>query len=149
MGKPAGGAVSRAAQAQETVSALVLDTNAYSLHRRGEARATAALKAADEIHVPLIVLGELLAGFAAGKRAERNRDELARFMAAPRARLLQLDERTAHHYGEVVAALRLAGTPIPTNDAWIAAMARRAGLPLLTFDAHFALVPGLELFLAP
>jgi tRNA(fMet)-specific endonuclease VapC len=131
------------------VSALIIDTNAYSLHRRGDGRAVAALRAADEIHFPLIVLGELLAGFAGGRHPERNRDELAEFMATPRVHLLKPDEKTAHHYAEVVVTLGKAGTPIPTNDVWIAAMARQARLPLLTFDAHFARVPGLELVLAP
>lgn len=104
---------------------------------------------ADEIHLPLIVLGELLAGFAASSRPERNRRDLAEFMSAPRVSLMRPDERTAHRYAEVISALREAGRPIPTNDVWIAALALQAAMPLLTFDAHFAHVPGLELVLAP
>jgi len=127
------------------VSALIIDTNAYSGHRRGDARAVSALEAAEEIHLPLIVLGELLAGFAGGTHPERNRDELARFMASPRVHLMMPDEKTAREYAEVFVALRRRGTPIPANDLWIAALARQYRLPLLSFDAHFATVPGLTL----
>ena len=125
------------------MSALVIDTNVYSGFMRGRPGVVKALRSAHEIHLPLIVLAELLAGFAAGTRARKNRDELTRFMSSPRVNLLKPDEKTAHHYADVFAALRVTGTPIPTNDLWIAALARQHRLPLLTYDAHFAAVPGL------
>ena len=93
--------------------------------------------------MPLFVLGELLAGFMAGTQSRKNREELAQFMASPRVSLLNPDERTARHYGEIFAALRAAGTPVPTNDLWIAALARQHRLSLLTVDAHFSAIPGL------
>ena len=125
------------------MSALVIDTNAYSGFMRGLPGVVQALRDAHEIHLPLIVLAELLAGFAAGTRARKNRDELAQFLASPRVHLLKPDEKTAHYYAEVFVALRASGTPIPTNDLWIAALARQHRLPLLTLDTHFAAVPGL------
>src|SRR5690349_12863187 len=97
---------------------------------RGELRAVGALRAAHEIHLPLIVLAELLAGFGAGSRPRKNRDELARFMASPRVHLMKPDEKTAQHYADVFVALRRLGVPIPTNDLWIAALARQHRLPL-------------------
>ena len=127
------------------MSALLIDTNVYSGFMRGEQSAVRALRAAHEIHLPLIVLAELLAGFAAGARPQKNRDELARFMASPRVQVLKPDEKTAQHYADVFIALRKRGTPIPTNDLWIAALARQHRLPLLSFDAHFGSVPGLVL----
>lgn len=127
------------------MSALVVDTNAYSGFLLGNAKAVSILRAAHEIHLPLIVLAELLAGFAAGTRSRRNREELARFMASPRVHMLKPDQKTAQHYADVYAALRAQGTPIPTNDLWIAALARQHRMPLLSFDAHFSLVPGLAL----
>ena len=125
------------------MSALVIDTNAYSGFMRGEQRAVGALRSAHEIHLPLIVLAELLAGFGAGARPQKNRDELARFRASSRVHVLKPDEKTAQHYAEVFIALRELGMPIPTNDLWIAALARQHRLPLLTFDSHFGAVPGL------
>ena len=127
------------------MSAVVIDTNAYSGFLRGVPRAVDTLRTAHEIHLPLIVLAELLAGFAAGMRAQKNRDELRFFMTSPRVHLLKPDEKTAHHYADVYAALRRIGAPIPTNDLWIAALARQHRLPLFSFDAHFAAVPGLAL----
>ncbi len=127
------------------MSALVIDTNVYSGFMRGEQRAVRALRTAHEIHLPLIALAELLAGFAAGARPQKNRDELTRFMASPRVQVLKPDEKTAQHYADVFIALRKQGTPIPTNDLWIAALARQHRLPLLSFDAHFGAVPGLVL----
>lgn len=126
------------------MTSLILDTNAYAGFMRGNARAVSTLKSAAEIHLPLIVLGELLAGFRHGSRQRENRDELARFMASSRVHAMPPDEKTAHQYAEVYHALRLQGTPIPTNDLWIAALARQHRMPLLTFDAHFHAVPGLE-----
>lgn len=127
------------------MSAFLIDTNVYSAFRRGEAVAVRGLRAAHEIHLPLMVLAELLAGFAAGTRAARNREELSRFMASPRVLLLKPDERTADHYAGIYAALRSHGRPIPTNDLWIAALARQHRLPLFSFDDHFSVVPGLAL----
>jgi tRNA(fMet)-specific endonuclease VapC len=131
------------------MSALVIDTNAYSGFLQGVSRAVKVLRAAHEIHLPLIVLAELLAGFAAGTRTQKNRDELRQFMNSPRVHLLNPDEKTAHHYADVYATLRKNGTPIPTNDLWIAALARQHRLPLFSFDAHFAGVPGLALVASP
>jgi tRNA(fMet)-specific endonuclease VapC len=125
------------------VTTVALDTNVYSGLMRGDGAAASALRAAREIYLPLIVLGELLAGFMAGSQARKNREELAEFLASPRVSLLNPDERTARHYAEIYGALRAAGTPVPTNDLWIAALARQHRLSLLTFDAHFKAIPGL------
>jgi tRNA(fMet)-specific endonuclease VapC len=39
-----------------------------------------------------------------------------------------------------MVALRKAGTHIPTNDVWIAALAARDGATVLTYDQHFQLI---------
>ena len=127
------------------MSSLIIDTNSYSRFMRGDAHAIAVLTDAIEIHFPLIVLGELLAGFTAGGRAQTNRDDLAEFMGSAHVHLMRADEKTARHYADVYAVLRRQGTPIPANDLWIAALARQHRLPLLTFDTHFAKVPGIAL----
>ena len=126
------------------MSSLILDTNAYSAFKRGDAHALALMRAAPEVHLPLIVLAELLAGFASGARAQANRDDLALFMASARVHLMRPDRKTAHHYADLFAALRRQGMPIPTNDLWIAALAHQHRMPLLTYDVHFANVPGIS-----
>lgn len=127
------------------MNAFIIDTNVYSGFLGGEPGSVKALRSAHEIHLPLIVLAELLAGFAAGTRVQRNRHQLAQFMASPRVHLMKPDEKTAQLYADVFGDLRRRGTPIPTNDLWIAALARQHRLPLLSFDAHFRAVQGLEL----
>ncbi|CAN5588074.1 type II toxin-antitoxin system VapC family toxin [soil metagenome] len=123
----------------------LLDTNIYSLAMRGDEAALDRLQLLDEIAFTVISLGELLVGFRRGNQESKNRAELGRFLDAPRVQLLGIDEETADFYAVIVVALRRAGTPIPTNDIWIAALAQRHGLPVYTKDAHFGKVPGLVL----
>ncbi|MCX7023870.1 MAG: PIN domain-containing protein [Spirochaetes bacterium] len=122
---------------------LVLDTNAYVALRIGDTSALATLESADFIGLPAIVLGELYAGFLAGSRAERNIRELDGFLATAGVEILRLGRAEAERYGALVKALREKGTPIPTNDIWLAACALCANARIMTADRHFSLVPGL------
>jgi tRNA(fMet)-specific endonuclease VapC len=117
---------------------LALDTNAYSAAARGEATAVALVRAADELTVPFVVLAELRAGFAVGGAGRRNEAALTRFLASSRVHVRYADEQTTHHYASIFAQLRRQGTPIPTNDMWIAALVLQYDLVLLTRDAHFS-----------
>jgi predicted nucleic acid-binding protein len=120
---------------------LCVDTSAYSAFKRGHEAVVEALARADELVITPIVLGELIAGFKAGSRERRNREELQRFLASPRVRVASMDEGTAERYGEILVHLRKSGTPIPTNDIWIAATAMQLGLAVLTTDLHFSRIP--------
>ena len=123
---------------------VALDTNAYVAFKRGEEAIVDVLRHAGEILVSITVLGEVLAGFAAGTREARNRLELAQFVTTPRVRVVAATEATADNYALVYAALRRKGKPVPTNDLWIAASALEHGAALLTLDAHFAAIDGLR-----
>jgi tRNA(fMet)-specific endonuclease VapC len=123
------------------VSRILLDTSAYAGILRGDLRLARAMQEADEIALNAIVLGELKAGFRRGRHRERNEHELAEFLASPRTRVLGLDEETADRYAVILDSLRSAGTPIPTNDVWIAASAMQHGLKVLTADRHFRKIP--------
>ena len=116
---------------------VCLDTSAYSNFRRGEARAVQAIDRAEWVGVPTIILGELWAGFLLGTRTARNVEELQAFLRHPAVESISVDDEVARIYGEIVLNLRASGTPIPTNDIWIAACALRSGAAVLTFDAHF------------
>ena len=119
------------------MSRYCLDTSAYSHFKRGEERVVSLLESAEWIGVPSIVLGELWMGFLAGSRAERNVAELREFLANPVVNELVVDADVARVYAEIAIALRRAGTPIPTNDIWIAAAAANVGAIVLTHDDHF------------
>lgn len=114
-----------------------LDTSAYSHFKRGEQEAVAVITAARDLLVPVIVIGELRTGFRLGRRRDQNEEELLSFLASPVVRVLEVDERAASLYADLVVELRTAGTPIPTNDIWIAALSVREGATVLTCDAHF------------
>lgn len=100
---------------------------------------------ADEIFVPLVVLAELRAGFRNGNQAEKNESRLLKFLLNSKVKCLAPDEQTTHIYADVYAGLRRQGTPIPTNDIWIAAIAVQYSLPFYTRDIHFRHVQGLKL----
>ena len=120
---------------------ICLDTSGYSAFKRGHDGALAVVQSAAEIVLPAVVLGELLAGFRIGSRERSNRRELDAFMESPRVRVAPLDFETAQRYAEILPYLRERGTPIPTNDIWIAATAMEWGLRILTTDPHFGRLP--------
>jgi predicted nucleic acid-binding protein len=122
------------------MSRVTLDTSGYSAFKRGHAGVVAHLRRAEEILLPTIVLGELLGGFEAGRRARRNREELDLFRASPRVRLVPIGEATADRYAVIYAGLRSSGQPIPTNDLWIAASVMEHATRLVTLDRDFSRV---------
>lgn len=126
------------------IAAVAIDTNAYSGFRRGNPELVELISRVPRLIVPLVVVAELLAGFASGKKAERNRIELATFMASPRVSLALPDRQTAESYAAVYQQLRRDGRPIPTNDIWVAAAALQAAVPLVTLDEHYRHVANLR-----
>jgi len=119
---------------------LVLDTNAYSDWRRlGFWKET--LAHADKILMPVVVLGELIHGFKDGDRLELNMSKLDAFLCEPQVQEPEFNRHTAEIYGDFLHYLRKNGTPIPTNDIWIAACAYQHNALLLTRDRHFEYLP--------
>lgn len=123
---------------------ILLDTNAYTSFMLGEAEVVDVVAHADTLYLNSVVIGELLGGFAAGTRQQKNRAELARFLDSPRVEVLPITAMTADSYALVYAGLRRRGQPIPTNDLWIAASALEHGAAVLTRDAHFAQIDSLR-----
>ena len=62
----------------------------------------------------------------------------------PHFDILAVTGETAVTYAALRVALRRAGRPISANDAWIAALALEHGLPILSRDQHFDVVPNLQ-----
>ena len=116
---------------------LALDTNRYTDLCRGNVSVVETVELAHEVWLPFIVLGELRAGFAVGSQGRRNEAVLRRFLLKSGVGVLYADEQTTHHYGSVYRQLRKQGTPIPTNDMWIAALVLQHSLVLYARDAHF------------
>jgi predicted nucleic acid-binding protein len=123
---------------------VVLDTNAYRAIGAGNAEALALLDRATAIAMNTIVLGELLAGFAAGSREEENRRVLAEFVDASNVEWLPLTPATAEEYARIYMSLRSAGRLIPTNDMWVAVSAMEHSMALFTYDRHFDAITRLR-----
>ncbi len=128
---------------------ILLDTNAYTAFKRGDQRAVDIVRQAPELALNAAVLGELLAGFACGSQAAKNRRELAVFMQSPRVRPIAVDSETAGYYAVLYVGLRRKGRPVPTNDLWIAASALQHGYAVFSFDQHFAAMDNLIVGSAP
>lgn len=119
------------------MSPYCLDTSAYTRFRLGDHRFVALIDSADWVGLPSVVLGELLGGFRLGRKGRENEMELWDFLADPATDVLQVDTQVAEHYAFIYEDLRRAGTPVPTNDMWIAACAAANGLTVLSSDDHF------------
>jgi tRNA(fMet)-specific endonuclease VapC len=120
---------------------VMLDSSAYSALLWGHEDIMRAVQEADEIYLNPVVLGELLAGFVYGGKEKKNRAVLRDFLASPRLQVADIDEETSERYAVIINYLWEQGTPVPTNDLWIAATAMQYGLKLLTTDVHYRNIP--------
>ncbi len=124
---------------------ILLDTNAYSAYLHGDEGVLSALGSADIVYLSIIVIGELLTGFAGGTRERENKRQLETFKSKSTVKILNATEDTAEIFAAIKHALRKAGTPIPLNDVWIASHAVETGSVLVSFDNHFQNVTGLRI----
>ena len=122
---------------------IAVDTNRYRDFCSGVPEVVDRFTAVDQIHLPFVVLAELRAGFLCGTAGKRNESVLGHFLNRDRVRVLFADEETTHHYARIFAQLRKQGTPIPTNDIWIAALTMQHDLLLYSRDVHFEHLPQL------
>ena len=122
---------------------IALDTNRITDLFRGDEELAEQLGLCDEVWIPLIVLGEVKAGFQGGTQQRRNEILLRRLLAKSTVDVLLPDRETAEHYGRLFVQLKRAGTPIPDNDLWIGALVLQHNLVLATRDSHFDRIPQL------
>ncbi len=124
---------------------ILIDTNIYSCALRGDPEVVQVLRQVIHIGVSAVSIGELLSGFKGGNREQENRKELGVFLDSPRVTFYNIDEYTTEYYCSIIYQLKKRGTPVPTNDIWIAAVALQHGLQLYTSDKHFCNIEGLLL----
>jgi len=122
---------------------IIIDTNIYAAFKRNVQDVVKVFRRVDYIGINTVVLGELYSGFKGGAKENLNKQELEQFLDKPRADVIPIDENTAEFYAQVYWNLKRNGTPIPTNDMWIAASALQHGLALFSLDGHFKEVDGL------
>jgi tRNA(fMet)-specific endonuclease VapC len=120
---------------------VALDTNRYVDLCRGVPETAELVATAEAVFVPFVVLAELRAGFGMVRRGAENERVLRRFLLKAGVEVLYPDEQTTHHYASAFRQLRRQGTPIPTNDIWIAALVLQHNLALHARDKHFDQLP--------
>ena len=120
---------------------IACDTNRYVDFARGLPDAVSVVRGAESIFIPVVVLGELRAGFHCGTKGTENERNLILFLSSSRVSILHTTAQTTHHYGQLFKQLRHQGTPIPTNDIWIAALVIEHNLALWDRDSHFNHLP--------
>ena len=122
---------------------VALDTNRLTDLFQGDTELAERLSTCDEVWIPLIVLAEIKAGFYGGTQQHRNEILLRKLLAKATVGVLLPSRETAEHYARLFVQLKRAGTPVPDNDLWIAALALEHDLILITRDQHFERIPQL------
>ena len=122
---------------------ILLDTSAYVGFKRNAVEAVEIIVKAELIVFSPVVMGELIFGFRNGTRFKENMDDLDRFLKHEAVDLMPIGKITSDRYSRMAVKLRQQGTPIPTNDIWIAAQAMEQGAELITSDQHFDKINGL------
>ncbi len=123
--------------------AVILDTNALSAFVDGDNKILKIIGRQPELALPVIVLGEYLYGIRQSRLRIRYEEWLQTNLDL--FDLLSVGQSTANFYAEVRRELKNSGKPIPSNDIWIAALAREHRFPIVTRDAHFQTVDGLRI----
>ena len=121
---------------------MILDTNALSAAAEHDPSALKVVARAEQIAVPVIVLGEYRLGIAQSRYRASYENWLQEWITS--VTVLDIDNETTRSYAVLGLELKKKGKPIPTNDLWIAALCHQHSLPLLSRDRHFDLVPGLK-----
>ena len=121
---------------------MLLDTNAVSYFMDGDAQAVATISALDAVAIPAIVVGEYRFGTLQSRFKSRIESLFDEFLGS--CLVLIVNIGTTHHYAAIRLELKRAGTPIPANDVWVAALSRQHSMALMSRDEHFDQVTGLQ-----
>lgn len=131
------------------ITTYLLDTNIVSeLMRNAEGNAARRYRSLLEspqtcrMVTSVIVQCELLYGLA---KKPSSRLQAGYDLQMAQLPVLDVDESVAPHYAMLRVQLEQRGTPIGANDTLIAAHALALGATLVSADAEFARVPGLQL----
>ncbi|MCY7420806.1 MAG: PIN domain-containing protein, partial [Chitinophagaceae bacterium] len=103
-----------------TGSRYALDTNIISAWLANKSTVPDRIDSAQNIFIPVIVVGELYYGAQYSTKVEQNLNNISKALSY--YPMLMVDGDTCRNYGLIKAALRKKGKPIPENDIWIAAL---------------------------
>jgi predicted nucleic acid-binding protein len=94
--------------------------------------------------VSAITLGELRLGVLQAREPEAAAHRLSTYQLAQRFEPLDVDEAVSDAWALLVSRLRADGRKAPINDSWIAATAIAHGVPIVTQDADYDVMPGVQ-----
>ncbi len=117
---------------------MILDTNGLSAFFDGHEAVIARLARAEAVHLPVVVIGEYRFGLRRSRLRKQREPALTEFIRS--CAVLPVLESTTSPYAAIKEGLKKAGTPVPENDIWIAALAAEHRLPILSNDRHFDLI---------
>ncbi len=121
---------------------VILDSNAIIALLDGNKAVARMLENVQQVLVPAIVCGEIDAGAQGDtKREKATREAFAAFLEMEQVAVLPVMRKTGEFYARVFSFLKSAGTPIPTNDIWLAAAVLETGGLLITTDRHLLALP--------
>jgi predicted nucleic acid-binding protein len=121
---------------------MILDTNALSAFFDGDSRLRNVIEETRELCLPVIVLGEYRFGLLHSRERRKIEPALNAFIES--TRVLAVDADTVEPYAGICSELKRKGKPLPTNDVWIAALARQHGLSIVSRDTHFDYIPEIQ-----
>jgi len=94
--------------------------------------------------VSAVTLGELRLGVLQAQNPEAASRRLSTYQLAQRFEPLAVDEAVSEAWALLISRLRAAGQRAPINDSWIAATAITHGVPIVTQDSDYDLMPDVE-----
>jgi predicted nucleic acid-binding protein len=121
----------------------IADTSVFIARESGRSLAEDDLP--DELAISVITVGELRAGVLAAVDVPTRDRRLATLGEALSLDPLPVDQRVAEAWASLRVTLREMGRRMPVNDSWIAATAMSLGVPVVTQDDDYVVVPGLEI----
>ena len=120
----------------------ILDTNVIIRLLNGDENVRSAVYEMTNIHIPVVVIGELLFGAEKSQKCELNRRNYLAFCAP--YPVLDITQKVADEYGKLKKELQSHGNIMPENDIWIAATALANDMVVFTQDKHFEHIPNLR-----
>ena len=120
----------------------IADTTVFIARESGRPLLSEALP--DQIAVSVITIGELRAGVLAAADLETRDRRLATMTLALALQPIPIDDPVDEAWARLRVLLRESGQRMPVNDSWIAATAMSLGVAVITQDADYVQVAGLE-----
>lgn len=122
----------------------LIDTSAYTGFNKGDIRLKHIFLTENELIVPLIVIGELRAGFANSARTLENEKLLQLFLDSPNVRTVSPTDKTTQKYAQVCLSSKESGHFSSSNALWIAAHALEYDIDLATTNSGYSAIDGLK-----